>query len=106
MFTDGEGNNGGLYELVPDVNWTLVESKEADGKWIEGSGYAEALKPEASTIALSDTLTMVDMTLSEYAQVTEMDVSMTGYGCKTVDESGNEIDLGTAWSGIKDEAGV
>lgn len=49
---------------------------------------------------------MVDMTLSEYAQITDMDVSITGYGCKTVDEKGNDLDMETAWNNIKVETGV
>lgn len=105
MFTDAEGNDGGLYTLNTDDSWTLVDGYEADGKWIEVYGYNEALKPEASTTALADKLTMVDMSLSEYAQVTDMDVSMTGYGCKTVDEDGQDVDMVTAWELIKD-AGV
>lgn len=32
VFGDGEGNESGLYELMPDANWTLVDSYEADGK--------------------------------------------------------------------------
>ena len=106
VYTDAEGNDGGLYTLNTDDSWTLVDSYEADGKWIEVYGYTEALTPEASTTALADKMTMVDMTLSEYAQITDMDVSMTGYGCKTVDEGGADIDLGIAWESIKVEAGV
>ena len=106
MFTDAEGNDGGLYTMNTDDSWTLVDSYEADGKWIEVYGYTEVLTPEASTTALADKLTMVDMTLSEYAQVTEMDVSMTGYGCKTVDDDGIDIDIETAWELIKNAAGM
>lgn len=68
--------------------------------------YTEVLTPEASTTALADKLTMVDMSLSEYALITDMDVSMSGYGCKTVDEDVVDVDLETAWESIKDEAGV
>lgn len=106
VFTDGEGNSSGLYTLMPDANWTLVDSYEVNEKWIEVYGYNEALTPEASTTPLSDKLTMVDMGLSEYALITDMDVSMTGYGCKTVDESGVEIGIVDAWNSIKDEAGA
>ena len=98
--------DGGLYTLNTDDSWMLVDSYEADGKWIEVYGYMEALTPEASTTALADKLTMVDMSLSEYALITDMDVSMSGYGCKTVDESGQDVDMMTAWESIKDEAGV
>lgn len=38
MFTDAEGNDGGLYTLNTDDSWTLVDSYEADGKWIEVYG--------------------------------------------------------------------
>lgn len=106
MFTDAEGNDGGLYTLNTDDSWTLVDSYEADGKWIEVYGYTEALAPEASTTALADKLTMVDMSLSDYALITDMDVSMTGYGWKTVDKDGADMDINSAWELIKDAAGV
>jgi len=102
VFTDAEGNDSGLYSLNTDDSWTLVDSYEADGKWIEVYGYTEVLTPETSTTALADELTMIDMSLSEYALITDMDVSMTGYGCKTVDEDGADIDIETAWESIKD----
>lgn len=99
-------DEAGLYTLAPDENWTLVDGYEVNGQWIEVYGYNEALKPEASTTALANELTMVDMSLSEYAQITDMDVSMTGYGCKTVDEDGIDIDIETAWELIKNAAGM
>lgn len=106
VYTNTDGISAGLYSLTPDENWSLVESSETDGQWIEVYCYNEALTPEASTTALAESLTMVDMTLAEYALVTDMDVSMTGYACQTVDEDGQAVDMGTAWSSIKEAAGV
>jgi len=99
-------DEAGLYSLNTDGSWTLIESEVVYGQWIEVYGYAEALAPEASTTAWANELTMVDMTLSEYAQITDMDVSMTGYGCKTVDEDGQAVEMYAAWELIKDAAGV
>ena len=49
---------------------------------------------------------MVDMTLSEYALITDMNVSMTGYGCKTVDQSGRDVSIREARESIEAEPGM
>lgn len=54
-----------------------------------------------STDALGDRMTMVDMNKAEFAELSDIDVSMTGYACKVDDVSAEE-----AWEFIKSEAGL
>ena len=93
---------GGLYELDVDASWSLVDSGERDGVWVEVYQYDTVLTPGASTTALADKLTMVDMGMADYAEISEIDVSMTGFACRVSDvESIDE-----AWGYIKSEAGM
>lgn len=91
----------GLYDLDVNSSWTLVESGTVDGSWVEVYQYNEVLGPELSTDALSDTMTMADMNKAEFAELSEIDVFMTGYACKVSDTSADE-----AWEFIKSEAGL
>lgn len=47
-------NGGGLYELDVDANWSLVESVEGNGKWVEVYRYDDVLMPGAATTVLAD----------------------------------------------------
>lgn len=94
-------DGGGLYELNVDSGWSLVESGENDGTWVEVYRYDDVLTPEQSTTALSNSITMVDMTLAEFAEISDIDVSMTGYACRVSDVTG----IDEAWDYIKSEAG-
>lgn len=74
-------NGDGLYDLNVNDTWKLVESGRVDDKWIEVYQYNEVLGPEETTSALSDKMTMVDMSKADFAQLNDIDVSMTGYAC-------------------------
>lgn len=91
----------GLYDINVDSSWTLVESGTVDGSWVEVYQFNDVLGPMQSTVALGDTMTMVDMNKAEFAELSEIDVSMTGYACKVSDTSSEE-----AWEFIKSEAGL
>ena len=95
-------NDAGLYELNVDTGWSLVENGESNGMWVEVYRYDDVLTPEQSTTALSNSITMVNMTLAEFAVISDLDVSMTGFACRTADVG--EID--EAWGYIKSEAGM
>ena len=95
-------SSGGLYDLAVNDGWSLVESGEVDGKWIEVYRYDAVLTPGASTTALSNSMTMVDMGMADYAEIGEIDVSMTGYACRVSDVAG----IDEAWDYIKSEAGM
>lgn len=94
-------SSGGLYALAVNDGWSLVESGEVDGKWIEVYRYDAVLTPGASTTALSNSIIMVDMGMADYAEISDIDVSMTSYACKT-----DDVTIDTAWESIKSEAGV
>lgn len=95
-------NGGELYDLAVDASWSLVESGECDDKWVEVYRYDNVLTPDASTTVLSNSITMVDMTLADYAVISDIDVSMTGYACRVSDVG----EIEEAWGYIKSEAGM
>lgn len=73
-----------------------------DGQWGEVYQYDTELKPEDSTIPLVDKPTMKNMTLAEFADISDIDVSMTGNACRISDVT----DIDEAWGYIKNEAGM
>ena len=95
-------SSGGLYDLTVNDGWSLVESEVVDNKWIEVYRYDTELKPDRSTTVLANKLAMVNMTLAEFAEIEEIDVSMTGFACRTADVAG----IDEAWDYIKSEAGM
>lgn len=76
--------------------WSLVESGSTADKYIAVYRYKDILTPGISTSALRNSLTMVDMSLTDYAGISDINVTMTGYACGVEDES-----LDTAWDSIK-----
>ena len=74
-------NDAGLYELNVDTGWSMVEIGESNGTWVEVYWYDTELKPDQSTTVLANKLTMVNMTLAEFAEIEEIDVSMTSFAC-------------------------
>lgn len=100
-------NDDGLYDLDVNDTWKLVESGlvesgAVDGKWVEVYQYNEVLGLLQSTNALSNTMTMVNMSKADFAQLNDIDVSMTGYAYKVSDNVSAE----EAWEFIKSEAGL
>ena len=96
-------NEAGLYELDVDANWSLVDYGESlSGKWVEVYRYDSELKPDQSTTVLVNKLAMVNMTLAEFAEISDIDVSMTGFACRVADVAG----IDDAWDYIKSEAGM
>lgn len=93
--------SSGLYALNAGSGWSLVESGSSGDKWVEVYRYENILTPGASTTALGNSLTMVDMSLADYADLTDLNVTMTGYACGTDDET-----LDTAWDSIKGNYGL
>lgn len=96
-----EYNRGALYSLDLNSGWSLVESGSSSGKYIAVYRYDDVVAPGASTTALGSSLTMVDMSLADYAALSDINVTMTGYACGAEDES-----LDTAWDSIKGNYGL
>lgn len=96
-----EYNGSGLYELNTGSGWSLVESGEAGNKYVTVYRYNDVVAPGASTTALGGSLTMVDMSLADYSELSDINVTMTGYACGAEGES-----LDTAWDSIKSNYGL
>ncbi len=95
-------NDAGLYNFDPNSGWSLEESEVVDGQYIAIYRYNEALTPGTSTTALSSNFTMVDISLSDYAEIENVNVNMTGYAC--VAEDGETLEI--AWDSIKENYGL
>ena len=95
-------SSGGLYDLIVNDSWSLIENSESNGTWVEVYRYDSELKPDQSTTVLANKLAMVNMTLAEFAEIEEIDVSMTGFACRVADVAG----IDEAWDYIKSEAGM
>ena len=91
----------GLYTLTPSSAWSVQESGVQGDRWVTVYRYDSVLTPGASTTALTSNLTMVDMSHAEFSEVTELNVSMTGYACGTED-----LELENAWETISQNYGV
>ena len=94
-------NGAGLYDINLNAGWSVEESGVVGDKHVTVYRYDDILTPGASTTALGSSLTMVDMSLADYADLTDIDVTMTGYACGAEDES-----LETAWESIKGNYGL
>lgn len=89
-------SSAGLYELNTDSSWECIESGANGDKWFSVYRYNDVVAHAASTTALGSSMTMVDMSLAEYSELSDINVTMTGYACGAEDES-----LDTAWESIK-----
>ena len=91
----------GLYNLNVDSNWESEDARAENGQWVEVYRYGEALTPGASTTPLATQMTMLDMSLAEFAGLGDLNVEMTGYSCGT-----DDTDITEAWSAISQYYGV
>ena len=98
MPTFGES---GLYVIEPGSGWSIQEARVEGDRWIAVYRYDSVLTPGASTTALTSYLTMVNMSHAEFSEVTDLNVSMTGYACGTED-----LELENAWETISQNYGV
>ena len=96
-----EYNGSGLYELNTGSGWSVEEVQIVGDKYIAIYRYDDAVTPGASTTALGSSLTMVDMSLVEYVDLSDINVTMIGYACGAEEES-----LDTAWESIKGNYGL
>lgn len=94
-------SSGGLYSLDMNSGWSVEEAQVVGDKYIAVYRYNDVVAPGTSTTALGSSLTMVDMSLTDYADLTDINVTMTGYACGAEDES-----LDTAWDSIKENYGL
>lgn len=93
--------SSGLYELNIGSGWSVEEAQVLGDKFIAVYRYDDVVAPGASTTALGSSLTMINMSLADYADLTDINVTMTGYACGAEEES-----LETAWDSIKGNYGL
>ena len=94
-------SSAGLYEVNTDSSWSVEESGIVGDKYIAVYRYNDVVTPGSSTSSLGSSLTMVDMSLTDYSELSDINVTMTGYACGAEDES-----LETAWESIKANYGL
>ena len=94
-------NSGARYSLDLNSSWECIETGVNGNKWISVYRFNDIVAPGASTTALGSSLTMVDMSLADYADISDINVTMTGYACGVEGES-----LETAWDSIKANYGM
>ena len=94
-------NGAGLYELNMGSGWSVEEEQGVGDKYVTVYRYNNVLAPGSSTSSLGSSLTMVDMSLAEYADLSDINVTMTGYACGAEDET-----IDTAWESIKGNYGL
>jgi len=93
--------SSGLYELNTGSGWSVEEAQVVGDKYVTVYRYNDIVTPGASTTALGSSLTMVDMSLDDYAEISDINVTMTGYACGAEDET-----IDTAWDSIKGNYGL
>ena len=94
-------NDAGLYTLTPSSGWSVQESGVQGDRWVAVYRYDSVLASDASTTALSSALTMTEMSRTDYGQLSDFNVSMTGYACGTED-----LEIDGAWEAISQNYGV
>lgn len=94
-------SSAGLYNLNTGSGWSVEESGVVGDKYVTVYRYNDILTPGASTNALGSSLTMVNMSLADYADLSDINVTMTGYACCAEDEEPS-----TAWESIKGNYGL
>lgn len=94
-------NDAGLYSLDLSSGWSVQEAQVVGDKYVTVYRHNDVVAPGASTTALGSSLTMVDMSLAEYSELSDINVTMTGYACGAEDET-----IDTAWESIKANYGL
>lgn len=93
--------SGGLYNIDLNSGWSVEDSGVVGDKYVTVYRYNDVVTAGASTTALGSSLTMVDMSLADYADLTDINVTMTGYACGAEDET-----IDSAWESIKSNYGL
>ena len=93
--------DSGLYTINAGADWSQIESSEVDDKWVEVYLYGEALSPGSSTSALGSTVTMKDISRTEYGSLDDLNIEIDAYAVGTDDE-----EMEDAWKDIKAHFGL
>ena len=93
-----ETANGMLYSFEADADWCFISEDGGTVVYAYGNSEMTALQPGESTSALTEQMTMDEVSNAEYAAIDDINITITGYAIGTEDMSTNPTD---AWNECK-----
>lgn len=90
--------DGVLYSFEVDSEWVPVSDNNGTIVYAYAGSDMTALQPGDSTSALTEQMTMEEISNAEYAAVDDINITITGYAIGTEDMSANPIE---AWEQCK-----
>ena len=72
-----------LYTFQADEAWKLVEHSDGTAVYAYGNPEMTVLCPGESTLVLTNQMTMRSISLAEYSQVNDINITITGYAVGT-----------------------
>ena len=93
-----ETANGMLYSFEADADWCFISEDGGTVVYAYGNSEMTALQPGESTSALTEQMTMDEVSNVEYAAIDDINITITGYAIGTEGVSTNPTD---AWNECK-----
>ena len=93
-----ETANGTLYSFDADDEWSVLSEDGGTAVYAYGTAEMTALQPGESTSALTEQMTMDEISNAEYAAIDDINITVIGYAMGTEDMSTNPVD---AWNECK-----
>lgn len=90
--------DGVIYSFSVDNEWIPVSDNDGTIIYAYASSEMTALQPGDSTSALTEQMTMDEVSNAEYAAIDDINITITGYAIGTEDVSANPTD---AWNQCK-----
>ena len=90
--------DGELYSFEVDNAWTCVGEDDGTVVYAYGNSGMTVLQPGESTSALTEQMTMCEISNAEYADIDDINITITGYAIGTESVSVNPVD---AWNECK-----
>ena len=84
-----ETANGMLYSFEADADWCFISEDGGTVVYAYGNSEMTALQPGESTSALTEQMTMDEVSNAEYAAIDDINITITGYAIGTEDMSTN-----------------
>ena len=88
-----ETANGMLYSFEADADWCFISEDGGTVVYAYGNSEMTALQPGESTSALTEQMTMDEVSNAEYAAIDDINITITGYAIGTEDMSTNPTEL-------------
>ena len=84
-----ETANGMLYSFEADADWCFISEDGGTVVYAYGNSEMTALQSGESTSALTEQMTMDEVSNAEYAAIDDINITITGYAIGTEDMSTN-----------------